>query len=552
MSTRTNFDLTETSVAEIHAGYRSGALTARALVEAYLERIEAFDRAGPKINALISLNPKALDEADRLDAALKSSGLVGPMHGVVVVIKDQADVAEMPTTLGSVLFKDHWPRRDCFVAAKLKAAGAIILGKAALGELGAGDCHGSLFGSTRNPYDLDRTVGGSSGGSAAAVAANFATVAIGQEGLASIRRPAIWCNICGMRPSGGLVSRTGVYEGWPAMNGSLGPFGRTVMDMAKLLDAMVGYDAADPATSYGVGHAPASFAAALHPGALEGARIGIIREPMGLFSEPDSDDFAQITEAFDRAVGELRAAGAVVIDPVAIPDMRELTARRVFSTADSHAAYDNYFAGSAEKPFAAREDVAKSPLFAQLSKRTQDRWSRSAPEDGYYASLKARETLMTNLLKTMADHRLDALVHKAVEHSPTLIKDGVNPPYVEQKGSPHINTFLQTVPSVVVPCGLHPRRAAGGHHLPRTALFGRHHAAPRLRLRAGDASPPRAGIGGIGVTLNSSLRAKRSNPERLSHPGSLRRCAPRIDGERRDESRQVSAGACFLVSALVR
>ncbi len=453
MAVRTSFDLVEATIAQIHAGYRSGALSARELVQAYLDRIAANDKQGPAINALISLNPRALDEADRLDAALKSSGLVGPMHGVVVVIKDQADVAEMPTTLGSVLFKDHWPRRDCFVAARLKAAGAIVIGKATLGELGAGDTHGTLFGSTRNPFDLERTVGGSSGGSAASVAANFATVAIGQEGLASIRRPAIWCNIAGMRPSGGLVSRTGVYEGWPAMNGSLGPFGRTVMDMTKLLDAMIGFDPADPSTAYGVGHAPPSFAATLHPGALEGARIGIIREPMGLFSEPDSEDFAQITEVFDRAVGELRAAGAVVIDPVVIPDMAELTAKRVFSRADSHAAYDHYFAGSAEKPFAAREDVAKSPLFAQLSKRTQDRWSRSAPEDGYYASLKARETLMTNLLKTMADHRLDALVHKAVEHSPTLIKDGVNPPFVEQKGSPHINTFLQSVPSVVVPAG---------------------------------------------------------------------------------------------------
>ncbi len=449
-----NFDPVETSIADIQAGFRSGALTARALVQAYLDRVEAYDRAGPKINSLISLNPKALDEADRLDAWLKANGrLAGPLHGVVVVVKDQADVAEMPTTLGSVLFKDHWPRRDCFVAARLKAAGAIILGKATLGELGAGDTHGSLFGSTRNPYDLERTVGGSSGGSAAAVAANFATVSIGQEGLASIRRPAIWCNICGMRPSGGLVSRTGVYEGWPAMNGSLGPLARTVMDLARTLDAIVGYDPADPSTAYGVGHAPPSYAALLHPGALEGARIGILREPMGLFSEPDSADFARITEVFDHAVGELAAAGAEIVDPVVVPDMAALTARRVFSRADSHAAYDNYFAGSAEKPFATREDVANSPLFESLMPRTRDRWSRSGSEEAYYASLKARETLMTNLLKTMADHRLDALVHKAVEHSPTLIKDGVNPPFVEQKGSPHINTFLQSVPSVVVPAG---------------------------------------------------------------------------------------------------
>ena len=145
------FSLLEATIADIHAAYRERRLTARQLVEMYLERIERFDRGGPKINALISLNPRALDEADRLDAAFRASGPVGPLHGIPVVIKDQADVKEMPTTLGSVLFKDHRPGRDCFVAAKLRQAGAIFIGKGTLGELGAGDTHGSLFGSTRNP-----------------------------------------------------------------------------------------------------------------------------------------------------------------------------------------------------------------------------------------------------------------------------------------------------------------------------------------------------------------------------------------------------------------
>ncbi|HEX4195735.1 MAG TPA: amidase, partial [Stellaceae bacterium] len=223
-----NFTLLEATIADIHAAYKSGTLTARKLVEAYLDRIERYDRGGPKINALISLNPRALEEADRLDAAYRASGPVGPLHGIPIVVKDQADVKEMPTTLGSVLFKDHRPERDCFVAAKLRQAGAIFIGKGTLGELGAGDTHGSGFGSTRNPYDLDRTVGGSSGGPATAVSANFATVSVGQEGLASIRRPAIWTAITGMRPSTGLVSRSGVYGGWPTTNGSLGPMARTV------------------------------------------------------------------------------------------------------------------------------------------------------------------------------------------------------------------------------------------------------------------------------------------------------------------------------------
>ena len=451
------FDILETTIADIQAAFQSGALTARQLVQAYLDRIESYDQAGPKINSLISLNPKALEEADRLDGAFKSSGPVGPLHGIPIVIKDQADVAEMPTTLGSVLFEGHMPGRDCFVAARLKAAGAIFLGKTTLGELGAGDTHGSLFGSTRNPYDLARTVGGSSGGSGAAVAANFATAGIGQEGLASIRRPAIWNGIAGMRPTAGLVSRTGVYGGWPSIFGSLGPMARSVGDLAKLLDGMVGYDADDPVTAYGVGRAPASFAGLLDDDALKGARLGILRQPMGLKSEPDSDDFAQVSEVFDRAVADLAEAGAEIIDPIEIPDLADVWTSRAAHPDEGAEAWRRYFAGSANPPFPTRDDAQASPLFDGLSKGARDRWDRMVGSTGtterHYTYLRARERLMTQLLQVMADHRLDAIVHKAVEHQPTLIEDGINPPYVDQKGASALNTFLVFVPSIVVPAG---------------------------------------------------------------------------------------------------
>ncbi len=194
--------------------------------------------------------PWPIGEAERLDAVFERSGFVGPLRGIPVIMKDQGDAKGMPTTLGSVLFKDYYPQRDAFVVERLKRAGAVILAKATLGELGGGDTHSSLFGSTRNPYDLERTAGGSSGGSAASVAANFCTVGIGQEGFASIRRPSTWNSICGMRPTAGLVSRSGVYAGWPSQAGSLGPMTRAVEDLAKLLDVMVGYDAEDPLTAW--------------------------------------------------------------------------------------------------------------------------------------------------------------------------------------------------------------------------------------------------------------------------------------------------------------
>jgi amidase len=193
------FNVSEATIEDIHRGYDSGELTCRQLVKSYLGRIAAYDKQGPAINAIITINAKALEEAERLDALFKASGSVGPLHGIPIIVKDQADVKGLPTTLGSVLFKDYFPDRDSFVVERLKEAGAVILAKSALGEMAGGDTHGSLFGSTRNPYDLQRTVGGSSGGSAAAVSANFCAVAIGQEGLASIRRPAAWNSIAGMR-----------------------------------------------------------------------------------------------------------------------------------------------------------------------------------------------------------------------------------------------------------------------------------------------------------------------------------------------------------------
>jgi amidase len=418
-----------------------------------LDRIEAYDKNGPAINAIISLNPDALTEADRLDAAYKAAGPVGPLHGIPIVMKDQGDATPMPTTLGSLLFKDYYPGRDAFVVAQLKKAGAIIIGKATLGELGGGDTHGSLFGSTKNPYALERTAGGSSGGSGASVSANFCTVAVGQEGFASIRRPSTWNCVSGMRPTAGLVSRGGVYAGWPSVNGSLGPMARTVTDLAKLLDNMVGYDPDDPVTARGVGWISESFTKFLDSNGLKGARIGILRESMGYDAEPGSEDFAKITEVFDKAVNGLKGAGAIVIDPIVIPNLKALLAKRAGSFADDEESFREYFGRSGKPPYASRQAAMQSPEFQKVVKGSRERWSRAPSNEANYEYLKAREELMTNFLQVMAEHRLDTIVHKAVEHQPTLIKDGVNPPYVDQKGAPHINTFLVYVPSVVVPAG---------------------------------------------------------------------------------------------------
>jgi len=447
------FNILEATIDDIHGAYRSGAMTCRELVQAYLDRIAKFDKHGPAINALITVNSEALDEAERLDAAYKASGPVGSLHGIPVIIKDQADVKGMPTTLGSLLFKNYYPDRESFVAEKLRQAGAVILGKATLGELGGGDTHGSLFGSTRNPYDPERTVGGSSGGSAASVSANFTTVAVGQEGLASIRRPSTWNGITGMRPSAGLVSRGGVYGCWPEVFGSLGPMARTVTDLAKLLDVMVGYDPEDPITARGIGHIPNTFTRFLDKGGLKGVRLGVLRESIGLNTEPDSEDFKKVSAVFDKAVAELRGAGAEIVDPIAIPEIKALLAKRSGGPGDTDESFKNYFGRSANPPFKTPEEVIAAPEFAKVVKRSQDRFKRKPEATKHYESLKAQDQLMTNFLKVMADHNLDAIVHKAVEHQPTLIKDWIAPPFVDQKGAPHLNTFLVYVPTIVVPAG---------------------------------------------------------------------------------------------------
>jgi amidase len=447
------FNILEATIDDLHGAYRSGSVTCREVVQAYLDRIEKFDKHGPVINALITVNSEALREAERLDAAYKASGPVGSLHGIPVIIKDQADVKGMPTTLGSLLFKNYYPDHDSFVADKLRHAGAIILGKATLGELGGGDTHGSLFGSTRNPYDPERTVGGSSGGSAASVSANFTTVAVGQEGLASIRRPSTWNCITGMRPSAGLVSRGGVYGCWPEIFGSLGPMARTVADLAKLLDVMVGYDPEDPITARGVAHIPDTFTKFLDKGGLKGVRLGVLRESIGLNAEPDSEDFKKVSAVFDKAVVELRAAGAEIVDPITIPGIKELLAKRSGGPGETDESFKNYFGRSAHPPFKTPQEVIAAPDFAKVVKRSQDRFKRRPDATKHYESLKAQDQLMTNFLQAMADHNLDAIVHKAVEHQPTLIKDGIAPPFVDQKGAPHLNTFLVYVPTIVVPAG---------------------------------------------------------------------------------------------------
>ena len=452
------FQVVEASVADIHAAFARGTLTARALTQQYLDRIEAYDQRGPSLNSIITINPHALEDAARLDAQFKRTGPVGPLHGIPILVKDEIDTAGMPTTLGTLVFRDYRPPADAFVVARLRKAGAIILGKTTLSEFAAGDAYGSMFGATRNPYDLSRTAGGSSGGSGAALAANLSALAIGEETAASIRRPGGWNALVTLRPTPGLVSRTGMWDGYPTTAAQMGPMARTVTDLATLLDAMVGYDPDDPLTALGVNVKHAPYTRYLRRDGLKGARIGVIRDLLGNASDPASVEFKAVDTVFARNVVELKAAGATVIDPLVIPDLKKLLAVRATNPELADEAMALYLSRTPEWPLRTREAIGSHPDMDKAmppSKATQWR-SRPAKTDWaqWGAYLRAREQLTINIAKVMADNRLDAIVHKTVEIPPVAIAEAINPPY--RSGADYVstlNTFLVFAASMTVPSG---------------------------------------------------------------------------------------------------
>jgi amidase len=211
------FHLLETTIDDIHAAFQSKQITCRALVSLYLQRIEAYDKMGPGLNAVQTVNPHALQEAERLDATYASAGPVGPLHCIPVLLKDQVETSDLPTTYGSVIFKEFVPRRDATITSRMKKAGGIILAKTNMGEFAAGNI-GSAFGIARNAYDSARSPAGSSSGTGAGIAANFAAVGIGEDTGGSVRGPAALNSLVGLRPTVPLVSRFGMMPATPSQD----------------------------------------------------------------------------------------------------------------------------------------------------------------------------------------------------------------------------------------------------------------------------------------------------------------------------------------------
>ena len=311
-----SFSLEEATIADINAAFDAGALSCVTLVQLYLDRIAAYDDDGPRLNSIITVNPRAVDTARQLDAERVSTGPRGPLHCIPVLLKDNIDTADMVTTNGSVILKDALPPDDASITRALREAGALILGKASLGEFAGGNSYNSVDGQTPNPYNLRRGAGGSSSGSAVAVAANLAVVAVGTDTSTSVRGPASFSGIVGLRPTTGLISRDGIAPKNLTFD-TAGPMARTVTDAAVLLSAIAGPDPADPddrSQQVYAGHSAGPSAAGLDyreflvRGALRGARLGVARDYFG--GDPEIDALAE------TAIDVMRELGAEIIDPV--------------------------------------------------------------------------------------------------------------------------------------------------------------------------------------------------------------------------------------------
>ncbi len=318
------FELATANVADINAAFDAGALSSEKLVSLYLARIAAYDKQGPALNSIITLNPNALAEAKALDKERKAKGPRSPLHGVPVILKDNYNTTDLPTTAGCVFLADSLPPKDAFITAKLRAAGAIILAKANTSEFalsGKSNGFSSLGGQTLNPHDLTRGPSGSSGGSGAALAAWFAPLAFGSDTGGSVRGPSSANGTPGLKPTLGSLSRAGIVPLALSFDTG-GPMARNVYDLAVVLNYVTGVDAADPATAASAGKLPKDFTTYMKTGALSGARFGVLRDFMGADAEVDA--------VIEKSIATLKSQGATVVD-VKLPDFATKSRSSIFN-----------------------------------------------------------------------------------------------------------------------------------------------------------------------------------------------------------------------------
>lgn len=451
-------DLDQATIADLNSAFKAGTLSSEKLVRMYLARIDAYDKKGPKINAVITLNPKALETARALDAERKAKGPRSPLHGIPVVLKDNYDTFDMPTTGGSLLLEGSIPPDDAFMVKKLRDAGAIILAKVNLSEFASGGAHSSLGGQTHNPHDLTRTPAGSSGGTGAAIAADFATFGLGTDTGGSIRGPSTANGIVGLKPTHGLLSRDGIIPLALSFDTG-GPMAHSVYDVAATLGIMTGVDAADAATKKSEGKFAADYTQYLKTDALKGARIGVARDFMGADAEVDW--------VIEAALSAMRAAGATLVD-VRYPKWL-LDAKGEFYNAVRYPEFaaqigDYLKTTGPYYPKNIDELIARADNFRSLrpdgAGPNPSRWNLFKREAGSgnlndyrYTSVhdQGLALVRTAIEGIIASHKLDAIVYPTSPRRPALIAATGNAESGVQSATNFAN--LTGFPDLIVPAG---------------------------------------------------------------------------------------------------
>ena len=469
------FRVDETTIADVHAAMRAGRLTCHALVETYLARIDAYDKRGPAINAITVVNPDALATADSLDRRYRATGqFVGPLHCIPMIVKDNFQTIGLQTAAGNLALKGYTPSVDAFQVKRIKDAGAIVLAKSNMAEFAFSPeetVNSVLPGYTRNPYALNRVTAGSSGGTAASIAADLGEVGLGTDTGNSIRGPSAHDALVGIRSTMGLASRAGVAP-LSLFADIAGPMARTVADAAAVLQVVAGYDPDDPATAPMKGKTVPDYSASLVRDGLKGARIGVLRQA---YERPTLD--TEVVRVFNRAIADLRRAGAIVIDTVLVPELDSIQRSNRQPCNPFKAEFNAWLAAQGPNvPVKSIEEIIRSRKYhpsVQVRLENAQKFE-PAPDSapGCQARQRVREGLRDATTRVMDRLQLDALIYPTWSNPPRLIGD-LNTP-----GGDNSQVFSPTtgMPAITVPMGYtrDDKLPAG------ITIFGRAFDEPRL------------------------------------------------------------------------
>jgi amidase len=458
------FEVEETTIAQVHDAMKAGRLTCHELVGLYLKRIEAYDKNGPAINSIVVLNPDVEKQADDLDRRFAQSGLTGPLHCVPVIVKDNFETKGLQTSDGALAFAGYLPGNDAFEVQRVKEAGALVLAKSNMAEWAFSPyetVNSILPGYTKNPYALDRVTAGSSGGTAAAIAASLGLVGLGSDTGNSIRGPSSHQALVGIRSTMGLTSRAGVFP----LNLSAdiaGPMTRTVEDAVKVFQVIVGADPNDAVTAAAKQHLPQDYMASLDRDGLRGAVIGILRPAYeGATTDPE------IVRLFQSAMEDLKRAGATIIDPAPVEGLDAIKRPGRDAGSCMGFKYDlNRFlaARAGHVPVKNLTEIVSSGRFHPNNQRrleTADKGPENGPDSpACQADSAYREQVRGAVLKTMDKLKLDAFVYPTWSNPPRLIGD-LNTPagdnsqfYSPTTGFPAINVPMGFTRGGTLPAGI--------------------------------------------------------------------------------------------------